>query len=58
MIDYFALALGHGLLAIVFLRLAQRDELDIDPVIEAANKRARENERALHNRTRKTKRGG
>lgn len=56
MIDYFALALGHGLLAIVFLRLTQRDELDTDPVIEAANKRAREHERAMHDRSRKANR--
>lgn len=51
MIDYFALALGHGLLAIAFLRLVQRDELDVDPVIEAANKRARKEAKARHTRT-------
>lgn len=28
MIDYFALALTHGLLAIAFWRLLQRDDLD------------------------------
>ncbi len=33
MIDYFALALGHGLLAIVLLRLVWRDDLDVDPAI-------------------------
>ncbi len=31
MIDYFALALGHGLLLIAFLRLVSRDELDEEP---------------------------
>jgi len=33
MIDYFALALGHGLLAIALLRLMLRDGLDADPLI-------------------------
>ena len=33
MIDYFALALGHGLLAIALLRLMLRDGLDVDPLI-------------------------
>ncbi|WDA40915.1 hypothetical protein [Erythrobacter sp. BLCC-B19] len=34
MIDYFALALGHGLLAIALLRLMLREGLDRDPLIE------------------------
>ena len=33
MIDYLALALGHGLLAIAFLRLMMSDGLDEDPLI-------------------------
>lgn len=33
MIDYFALALGHGLLALALLRLALRDDVDGDPLI-------------------------
>ena len=33
MIDYFALALGHGLLVLAFLRLVTRDSLDTDPAI-------------------------
>ncbi|MBU2588019.1 MAG: hypothetical protein KJ872_07900 [Alphaproteobacteria bacterium] len=33
MIDYFALALGHGLIAIALLRLVLRDGLDVDPLI-------------------------
>ena len=33
MIDYFALALGHGLLVLAFLRLVMRDSLDVDPAI-------------------------
>lgn len=34
MTDYFALALGHALLAVAFLRLVMRDELDEDPKIK------------------------
>lgn len=33
MIDYFALALGHGLMAIALLRLVLRADLDADPLI-------------------------
>lgn len=33
MIDYFALALGHGLLVLAFFRLVVRDSLDVDPAI-------------------------
>jgi hypothetical protein len=33
MIDYFALALGHGLMAIALLRLVLRDDLDGDPLL-------------------------
>lgn len=33
MIDYFALALGHGLLAVALLRLVMNDDLDFDPTI-------------------------
>lgn len=32
MIDYFALALGHGLMVIALLRLLVRDGLDADPL--------------------------
>lgn len=35
MIDYFALALGHGLLAFAMLRLLLRKGLDTDPLIES-----------------------
>lgn len=34
MIDYFALALGHGLLVIALLRLVLRDGLDVDPLLD------------------------
>lgn len=33
MIDYFALALGHGLMAIALLRLVLREDLDGDPLL-------------------------
>lgn len=35
MIDYFSLALGHGLLAIALLRLVMRDQLDVDPHVKS-----------------------
>ena len=35
MIDYISLTLGHALLAIALLRLVMRDELDVDPELEA-----------------------
>lgn len=41
MIDTFALALGHGLLAIALLRMAMRDDLDVDPAIAEAREQAR-----------------
>lgn len=33
MIDYFALALGHGLMAIALLHLVMREGVDVDPLI-------------------------
>jgi len=35
MIDHFALALGHGLLAVAMLRLFLHNGLDNDPLIDA-----------------------
>lgn len=46
MIDYFALALGHGLMAMALLRLVLRPDLDVDPLLDrlkadmAANRKA------------------
>ncbi|MEE4201513.1 hypothetical protein [Erythrobacter sp.] len=37
MIDYFALALGHGLLALALLRLAMWRQLDDDPALRQAS---------------------
>lgn len=34
MIDYLALAIGHGLMAIALLRLVLREDCDADPLIE------------------------
>ncbi|MDJ0644036.1 MAG: hypothetical protein QNJ15_14575 [Erythrobacter sp.] len=33
MIDYFALALGHGLMAFALLHLVMRESLDADPLL-------------------------
>lgn len=46
MIDYFALALGHGLLAIALLRLVLRDGLDNDPLIGQLKGEAADNRKA------------
>jgi hypothetical protein len=46
MIDYFALALGHGLLAIALLRLVLEPGLDEDPLIARLKKKARDNRKA------------
>ncbi len=35
MIDYLSLAIGHALLAVAFLRLVMREDLDVDPEIQA-----------------------
>jgi hypothetical protein len=40
MIDHFALALGHGLLALALLRLVLRAGLDDDPLIGSINAEA------------------
>lgn len=34
MIDTFALALGHGLLAVAMMRLVLREGLDVDPLLD------------------------
>lgn len=46
MIDYFALALGHGLLAIALLRLMLRAGLDDDPLIGGLKSEADGNRKA------------
>lgn len=46
MIDYFALALGHGLLAIALLRLVIRDGLDEDPLIGSIKDETQANRKA------------
>jgi hypothetical protein len=46
MIDYFALALGHGLLAIALLRLVMREGLDDDPLIRAIEDETAANRKA------------
>ncbi len=46
MIDYLALSIGHGLLAIAFLRLVMRDGLNIDPLLDAFRQRETDRRRA------------
>jgi hypothetical protein len=46
MIDYFALALGHGLMAIALLRLVLRADLDADPLLARLKTEAAENRMA------------
>ena len=46
MIDTFALALGHGLLAIALLRLVIRPGLDIDPLIGGMTDKTEGNRKA------------
>ena len=43
MIDYFALALGHGLLAVALLHLFFSNEVDEDPLIAGIKERVRHN---------------
>ncbi|AWW73387.1 hypothetical protein CD351_02975 [Erythrobacter sp. KY5] len=40
MIDYFALALGHGLLALALFRLVLREETDVDPRLKELDEKA------------------
>lgn len=47
MIDQFALALGHGLLAIAMLRLMMRAGLDADPLIGEIKAKADSNRKAV-----------
>jgi hypothetical protein len=46
MIDYFALALGHGLIAFALLRLVLREGLDADPLIGSITSEAADNRKA------------
>ncbi|MEQ5787774.1 hypothetical protein J3454_07720 [Erythrobacter sp. NFXS35] len=46
MIDYFALALGHGLMAIALLRLVMRQDLDDDPLLAQIKGDAEESRKA------------
>jgi len=49
MIDYISLALGHGLLAVAFLRLVMRDDLDVDQRLkDIADEKEAERAAATH----------
>ncbi len=56
MIDYFALALGHGLIAIALLRLVLRDGLDVDPLISTIAAETAENRKSARSAGRKAAR--
>lgn len=62
MIDQFALALGHGLLAVALLRLALRGDVDVDPLVgelaETAAARRRAQSPAGRKATRRAARAG
>ena len=47
MIDYIALSLGHGLLAIALWRLFMRDAVDADPLIESIRAEEQANRKAI-----------
>ena len=46
MIDYLALAIGHGLLAVGFLRLVMREGLNVDPLLAGFKQRETERRKA------------
>ncbi len=56
MIDHFALALGHGLLAVAMLRLVMRAGLDSDPLVEAIEAETQDNRSAASGPGRKAAR--
>lgn len=43
MIDYIALAIGHGLLAFALIHLFLRDGVDVDPLIDGIKEQMRQN---------------
>ncbi len=56
MIDYIALSIGHGLIAIALLRLVMRDGLDVDPLLESFREKERERRKARSNAGRAARR--
>lgn len=56
MIDQFALALGHGLLAVALLRLALRGDVDADPLVGELAEEAAARRRAQSSAGRKAAR--
>lgn len=49
MIDYIALSIGHGIIAIALLRLVTREGLDVDPLLDTFRKRERPGRKARAN---------
>lgn len=58
MIDYLALAIGHGLLAIALLRLVLNKGLDEDPLVGAIRKEAKGKRKAHSTAARNAARRG
>ena len=56
MIDYIALAIGHGLLAIALLRLVMREGLDVDPLLDSFKQKERDKRKARSNAARAERR--
>ncbi|MEO0419379.1 MAG: hypothetical protein AAF249_10970 [Pseudomonadota bacterium] len=57
MIDYLALSIGHGLLAVAFFRLVLRDGLDLDPLLAAFKRREAERREARRSKRAPKRRG-
>ncbi len=57
MIDYIALSIGHGVLAIALLRLVMRDGLDVDPLLDGLRQAALERRKARVDARRAKRRG-
>lgn len=56
MIDYIALSIGHGLIAVALLRLFMRKDVDFDPLIEGMRDEMRQNRMAASTAGRNAKR--
>lgn len=46
MIDYFALALTHGLILLALIRIAGKPELDLEPELDVDKRRRRKHREA------------
>lgn len=55
MIDYLALSIGHGLLAIAFVRLVMREGLNVDPLLGAFKQREADRRKDRTSKSRREK---